>query len=180
MSKDCKHCNEANIFPEMVQSLRSTLRTNKIRMAANFFRCEEDKGFEEIQNAEYCCSGAKYDAEDAYNKHFPYNGMADIEGSIQCLYESFTYLKKAFGNKKLTAEKFMEMELDTYDGEIAQHMQSIEFRYKSLIELSYNLEQALKRETDPEKRKLLDGRNSEERTLTLLKQIITKEEKRGE
>jgi len=38
-------------------------------------------------------------------------------------------------------------------------MQDIEFTYNSLNKLSRNVKEALKREIDPEKRKLLDGRN---------------------
>jgi hypothetical protein len=155
MSEDCKYCN--NPFPNMAQSLRSSLRTTRHIIMMNMLRCEEDKGFEEIQNAKYCCHAAQYDAEDAYDEYFPYKGMLRIEGSIQDLYNISLYLNEAFGDNKLTAEEFMA--LDSCDGEIAQYMQDLEFTYKRLNKLCWNVKEALERETDPEKRKLLDGRN---------------------
>jgi len=156
MSEDCKHCCNS-LFPNAAQSLRASFRTTKIRIMTNMVRCKEDKGFEEIQNAKYCCAAAQYDAEDAYDEYFPYKGMLRIEGSIQDLYNITLYLNEAFGDNKLTAEEFMA--LDSCDGEIARHMQDIEFTYNSLNKLRWNVKEALKRETDLEKRKLLDGRN---------------------
>jgi hypothetical protein len=155
MSEDCKYCN--NPFPNMAQSLRSSLRTTRNIIMMNMLRCEEDKGFEEIQNTKYCCNAAQYDAEDAYDEYFPYKGMLRIEGSIQNLCDLTGALNEALGKPTLTSEAFIE--LDSCDGEIAQYMQDLEFTYKRLNKLCWNVKEALERETDPEKRKLLDGRD---------------------
>lgn len=157
MSEDCKHCSNPTPFPSFAQSLRNSVRINKSQIIANILRCKEDKGFKEIQNARYCCHSARYDAEDDYNKYFPYRGMANIESEIKYLCKTTSSLSKALRDKGLTAEVFME--LDSCDGKIAQYIQSIEFTYKRLDELSWYVKKALKRETDPEKRKLLDGRS---------------------
>lgn len=156
MNKNCKHCSNPNPFPSVAQSLRSSLKLYKYKIMADILRCKEDKEFEEIQNTQYCCSSAKYDAEDAYNKYFPYRGMANIEEAIKRLHEITSSLNKALEDSSLTTEEFME--LDNCDGEIAQYIRDIEFTYKRLNELSWYVKEALKRETDPEKRKLLDGR----------------------
>lgn len=154
MNEDCKHCKDG--LPNITQSLRSNFRFSKSVMIMNMLRCNEDKDFEDLQNKKYCCNAAWMAAEDAYNEYFPYKGMWHIQQLIQELYEVTLEVNSLLDPTKLTAEDCLK--LDTCDGKIARCMQSINFAYCRLIKLSENVEKALEREKDPEKRKLLDGR----------------------
>lgn len=150
---DCKHCKEDDIFPSIASSLRASFKTSKLVLLYNKLRRNQDEGFKEMQDKEYCCDEAKYDAEEVYDKYFPYDGMQRIINDIvriECISQDMQEIMK-----DITIEEFISLDCDS---KINHNINDLQYYIKTVEELISNVQKALKRETDPKKRILLDGR----------------------
>lgn len=162
--KNCKYCADSNtkVFPTKTQDLRCSTRMTHNVMAGNAMQAMDDSEFAKILNTKHCCMPSQFDAEDAYHEFFPYHGLQKQEYYIGVLKSAVDGLSDSL--KDLTTEKYSALEDARGNGEdnegesISEKFESIEFYYKKLEKLRINTTAALERETNPVRRKLLDGR----------------------
>ena len=169
---ECKYCNNnsTSLFLYELDQLRSSVRTRAV-LSAEILQAKDDEEFAKVLKENYCCQRSRYNAMDAYQKYFPYRGMANQQLYIDRLKEDIRRLSQMV--KDLTPEKYAEIEAQAQsEGQKTEIWYIINYivdLYKGLKELSKNTKLAYERETDPKRRELLDGRKKEKTEGKLLR-----------
>ena len=148
--KNCKYCRNDS-YP--TRGFKLFPYTGETR---NFFQAMYDKEFSKIMKTNYCCDIKRSEVIDEYRRYFPYKGLHRLEEEVEYILGIFSvHIKTQFST--LTQEELC-LPGDEGLSELKKTVLLISRYSKTLEEKVDNIQAAYEREKDPERKKLLDGR----------------------